>query len=64
MRNEGATCDNCDNKGGKIRKRCRKCATADYKPGWEPAAGVKVEKGRAYQVATNRFVDYRRVVEA
>lgn len=66
IRNEGASCDTCQFKGGHNRKQCRKCMTQDHHPGWEPAQGVKVEEYTAQTFTKHGWacVKYRRPVTA
>lgn len=44
MLNIGATCETCLHRDGSNRRACLRCERSrdrEYRPGWEPAPGVK-----------------------
>ena len=62
MQNFGANCKNCRFEGGHNSKQCRKCATKDGRPGWEPAPGIKVRYGETYSPPDWKAKAYREVI--
>lgn len=62
--NIGASCNNCEYRGGQNKKACRKCAARDGLPGWEPAPGVKTKVFPLYSGPNMKLQNCRQVIES
>jgi hypothetical protein len=72
IRNEKASCYTCKyntislERHNEAKKACKKCATKNGYPGWEPAPGVKVQETKGWIITgEGRPVEtiFRKVVE-